>query len=369
MNDFDRKLRDSLTTVQESYAGERRLDRIEMRARFIERYRRRRRMFVVGSVSLAGAAVVAIGMVAGGRLDIFAGQSSEVAGRPQEGVVVRVETGQQPVDAGIRPGGVWVANTGGSSIAHVDTKTNTVVNRITLDGSPQEVDVGEEAVWVAGFGRVTAIDPTTDEIIGAAPVGDASETISISVGEGAVWAVIGGHSLVRVDPITFEVDAIEEVERPVDVAARDGAIWVLDAKRGLLKLDPPTSQVLGEPIVVAAAQADISAGKGVVWIADKKDDTILRIDAATSAVSGIYQVEGTYLDIAVTESVVWVLSSTEGHGLLTAIDPTTNTGEALGTPLELAGDPVEVSIGGGGVWVVARADGSILRIDPGSVID
>jgi streptogramin lyase len=193
-----------------------------------------------------------------------------------------------------------------------------------------------------------------------------SDTISISVGEGAVWAVVGGRSLVRIDPVTFQKDDIEEVKEPVDVAARDGAIWVLDAKSGLVKLDPPTSRVLGEPIVVAAAQADISAGQGVVWIADKKDDTMFRIDAATSGVSGIYQVEGTYLDIAVTDEVVWVLSSTDGQGLLTALDPV--NGESLGTPLEIAGEPVEVSIGGGGIWVVERAGGAILRIDPSSVI-
>lgn len=368
MSDLDRMLRESLTSVQESYAEERQADRIEMRARFVERYRRRRRMFVVGSVALTGAAVVAIGLVAGGQINVFADRpSEEVAGRPQEGVVVRVETGQEPVDAGIRPGGVWVANTGGSSIAHVDTESDSVVNRILLDGSPQEVDVGENAVWVAGFGMVTAIDPETDEIIGAADVGETSDTISISVGEGAVWAVVGERSLVRIDPSTFESDPIEQVAQPVDVAARDGVIWVVDREQGLLKLDPSTSEVLGEPINVPAGQADISAGLGVVWIADKEDDTLIRIDAATSAVTDIFQVQGKYLDLAVTQTATWVLSSTDGGALLTALDPV--SGDALGSRLELAGDPVEVSVGGGGVWVVARADGSILRIDPTTVID
>ncbi|HYI44963.1 MAG TPA: hypothetical protein VE174_05800 [Actinomycetota bacterium] len=367
MNDFDKRLRDSLTSVQQSYAEERQADRIEMRARFIQRYRSRRRMFVIGSVALAGAAVVAVGLVAGGSLDIFADRSpSEVAGRPQEGVSVRVETGKEPIDAGIRPGGVWVANAGGSSIAHVDTESNTVVERILLDGSPQEVDVGENAVWVAGFGRVTAIDPRTDEILGFAPVGDASDAISISVGEGAVWAVVGEKSLVRIEPSTFATDVIEQVEQPVDVAARDGAIWVVE-QRGVMKLDPATSEVLGEPITVPAGQADISAGLGAVWIADKQDDRLIRIDAATSAGLKIFEIEGRYLDLAVTEDAAWVLSSAGGRGLLTAIDPVNGT--ALGASLELAGDPVEVSIGGGGVWVVARSDGSILRIDPERVID
>jgi streptogramin lyase len=214
---------------------------------------------------------------------------------------------------------------------------------------------------------VTAIDPATDEIIGAADVGDASDTISVSVGEGAVWAVVGERSLVRVDPKTFAVDDIEQVQDPVDVAARDGAIWVLDSKQGLLKLDPPTSTLLGRPITVPAGQGDISAGRGVVWIADKKDDTLIRIDAATSAVTGIFQVEGTYLDLALTETSTWVLSATDGHGLLTALDPV--TGDALGTPIALEGDPVEVSVGGSGVWVVARAGGAILRIDPEASTD
>jgi hypothetical protein len=76
-------------------------------------------------------------------------------------------------------------------------------------------------------------------------------------------------------------------------------------------------------------------------------------------------VKGTYIDIAVSENVVWVLSSSNGKALLTALD--TTTARALGASLKLEGDPVEVSSGGGDVWVTARSAGAIFRIDPAAI--
>lgn len=365
MNDLDRLLKDSLNAVRDSYAEERQADRFETRARFIERYKRRRRFVTVGSMALAGAAVIAIGMFATDRFDPFADrQPSEVAGELPRGVVSAVVTGNEPVDSGIRTGGVWVANAGDATLSHVDAQADRVLRDIELDGAPQEVDVGLDRIWVAGFGRVTAIDPSTDEIVDEATVGSEDASLSISVGEGYVWTVVDDTELVRIDPTTFEVEPIPAATAPVDVAARDGSVWVVDADRGLLQLDPISGELRTDPEPSLNTGSDISAGGGIVWLASREDDTVVRFPVG-GGTPGTFRVRGTYIDMAVSEEIVWVLSRPNGHALLTAVDP--EQGRQLGKPLKLEGDPVEVSSGGGSVWVVARELGAILRIDPASI--
>jgi streptogramin lyase len=369
MNDLDRRLKDSLNAVRDSYAEERQSDRFETRARFIERYRNRRRFVAVGSVALAGAALIAVGWFATGQFDLFAERErgSEVAGELPRGVVSSVVTGTDPVDSGIRTGGVWVANAADSTVSHVDPSINRIVADIQLDGAPQEVDVGLDAIWVAGFGRVTAIDPLTDEVRGAATVGSEDARLSISVGEGYIWTIVDGRELVRVDPATFEVEPIGTTSAPVDVAARDGSVWVLDTERGLMQLDPVSGELRTDPEPSLNSSTDVSAGRGVVWLASREDNSVVRFAAEGGGPPRFFEVRGDYIDMAVSESIVWVLSRPNGHALLTALD--TQTANPLGAPLRLEGDPVEVSSGGGGVWVVARELGAILRIDPAAVAD
>ena len=368
MNDLDKRLKDSLMAVRDSYADQREEDRVEARTRFIERYRFRRRLWTAGSVVVVGTALVAGLLFTNGRFDLFADRApdQDLAGKLPKGVISAVVTGSEPVDSGIRLGQVWVANAGDSNVVHVDPSLDRVVAEIPLDGAPQEVDVGQENIWVAGFGRVTAIDPATDEVIGSAQVGEVDDSISVSVGEGFVWAIVDESRLLKVDPATYEAEAVAATTAPVDVAARDGSVWVLDRERGLMRLDPVTTELVTEPAVTFRRRsADISAGGGVVWVASETDDTVIRFTAEGSTPPGTFQVSGTYVDMAVSESIVWVLSRSGDRSILTALDP--RTLRALGEPLELVGDPVEVSSGGGDVWVTARAAGAILRIDSASV--
>ncbi len=364
MNDLDRRLRESLTQVRDSYEEERRDSRLEARVRFIERYRRRRMVFRVGTVALAGAAIVGIAVFATTGLDPFSEGPSDVAGDLPRGVIAAIETGDDPVDTGIRMGGVWVANAGDNTLTNVVPATNDVEATIELEGSPQEVDAGEGGIWVAGFGRVTAFNTETNERINSVEVGDESDTITLSVGEGAVWVVVDESRLLKLDPTSFTLEEIPAASAPVDVAARDGSVWVVDSEQGLLQLDPVTGQPRGEPIE-EVNQGDVSGGQGVVWIGDPTDNTVTRFDATTREFEGNVNVRGTYIDMAVSATTIWVLSNPDGQVLLTAVNP--DNRRPIGKPLKLIGDPVEVSAGSGGVWVVARDLDAVLRIDPAAI--
>ncbi len=368
MNELDRLLRESLTEVRDSYAEERQGDLFEARARFIERYRRRRRFFAIGSVALAGAAVLAVGAIATGRVALFADGSPDVAGRPGEGILARVPTGQRPVDIALRPEGVWVVNEGDSTLARIDPESNEVTAELSLAGRPQEVDLGDSAVWVAGFGRITAIDPTSGDEIDSVDLGAESDRMVLSVGDGGVWAIVGARDLYNIDPQSLDAQPVPVVERPVDVMVRDGSVWVLDARRGLLRLDPKTTEPVGRPIGQAASSTgDLHGGNGIVWIAAKDDDTIIQVDATTGVYAGDFQVPGIYVDMAVTESVAWVISRSNGVALLNAIDPV--SGEPLSDPMRLPRGAGEVGAGERGVWITDVGGQGVIRIDTHAALD
>jgi streptogramin lyase len=364
MNDLDRLLKQSLTEVRESFAEERGTDRVESRARFIERYRRRRIIFRAGSAVLVGAAVVAAFAVSTGRLQLFAGDAAEVAARLGRGVVAQIDTGRKPVDIGLRPGGVWVVHDEDSILALVNPMTNELEASIPLDGPAQEVDVGQGGVWVAGFGHVTPVDLRTNELAGGAKVGLASDSIEISVGEGAVWAIVAHDRLVRIDPKTLQKETIEGLQAPRDVAAREGAVWVLDEEDGIVRLDPETGSPVGKPIPLTAT-GDISIDGGVVWIGDEGSNTVFKIKPRTTAFGGNFQVPGRYIDMALYEDAVWVLSRQGDRTLLSAIDRATM--KSLAEPVRLRAAAVEVSASKDGVWVVSEDEG-LLHIDPNTVL-
>jgi hypothetical protein len=365
MTDLDRLLKQSLTDVRESFAEERTTDRGEARARFIERYRRRRIYFRAGSAVLVGAAVVAAFAFSTGRIQLFADDAAEVAARLGRGVVAQIDTGRDPVDVGLRPDGVWVVHEEDSLLSLVNPATNELDDTIPLEGPAQEVDVGEGHVWVAGFGHVTPVDLQTNELARGAKVGLPSDPIEIAVGEGAVWAIVARERLVRIDPETLQVETIEGFSAPRDVAAREGAVWVLDEVEGLVRLDPTTGSTVGKPIKSIATNGDISIGGGVVWIGDERSNVVLKFSPRTTAFGGTFSVPGRYIDMAVHEDAVWVLSWNGRRTLLSAIDHV--TGDPLSDPVVLRTDAVEVSASKDGIWVVSKSEG-LLHVDPDAIL-
>jgi YVTN family beta-propeller protein len=99
--------------------------------------------------------------------------------------------------------------------------------------------VGERAVWVVarpgfrccppeavGTGTLTRIDPTTNSVEAAIPIG--GEPAGVAVGEGAIWiADPGTRSVVRVDPKRNRiVERIRVGARPRGIAVGDGSVWI-----------------------------------------------------------------------------------------------------------------------------------------------
>ena len=370
-DDLDRLLRDSLKSAGDRYDGIKSPQRkAAARARFLERYEKRRWVFpfttAVAAAALAGVIAVGVYVVVDSPGAPPRERDSEIAAGQE--AIVSFPVDGDPVDIGVRDTGVWVADAADGELARFDPATGDPVSSIAV-GDPRSLSIGVGSVWVGDptAGHLYQVDKKTDAVVGEpVTVGDPAPSMSISVGDEAVWVVIDGR-LKMVDLETHEVTEVPGVARPVDVAANVGMVWVLDGAQGLVRLDPTTGETVGEPIPVQGLTGDVYSGAESVWVADRGDDTIVSVDPETGRLQDISRVRGTYLDMGFDSTAMWVLSRAGGtSGYLTPLDLT--TGDPLREPLRLDGQPVDVATGAGAVWVALRGEDSVARVDPVSVI-
>ena len=235
-------------------------------------------------------------------------------------------------------GSVWVAapnlRPDGSrgNLVRIDPDTNEIVATIHIGGPIRGVAIGDRSVWVGlpdeGTGKVFRVDPATDEVVdsvrvgvgvGSVVFGEGSvwanhefagshvtridpATVEVSgafdvpvvkaAGEGALWAA-NGDSVVRIDPVSGDVQATIPVERAQDVALDGSEAWVLVSPRSsdpalfmaiggtaaVRLVDAATNQVVGEPVALDDLQPiGIAAGEGGAWVVDYDAGILTRID-------------------------------------------------------------------------------------------
>jgi DNA-binding SARP family transcriptional activator/DNA-binding beta-propeller fold protein YncE len=134
-------------------------------------------------------------------------------------------------------GALWVS--GNSDLVRIDAASRTASAPIRLGVLvPTAIAVGEGAVWVAatpgfhccppktvGTGTLTRIDPKTNSVDAATPVG--GSPAGLAVGEGSIWiADPATRSVVRFDPKTNDFVRIRVGARPRGIAVGGGFVWV-----------------------------------------------------------------------------------------------------------------------------------------------
>ena len=211
------------------------------------------------------------------------------------------------------------------------------------------------ALWVAGFGAVSRLDPATGRIETRVRTPDTGDYSQIAVGEGSVW-ITGGGAVYRIDPSTNRVIAIVHLAGSVQgIAAEAGRIWVTRPTSSgpgeLIRIDPRTNRVAGPPIKVGPGPGQVIYGQGAVWVQNTSPASVVRVDPATGHVSTVIgtralapgsPVAGA---IAVGYGSLWAAS----NGFLTRVDP--RTGQVVASARIPRG--VAVAIGAGEVWVLA----------------
>lgn len=371
MNDLERRLRESLLEVRD--AGRIGADARQSVAkqRLIRRIQRRRRFTVAGAAVAAGAAAV-------GAFVFFSTYSgTQPAPNRDLGPVTIPGPARAVVEVGDGPtalsvGGlryVWSANTAGESVSRIDPATNQEILEVDLGSRPSDIGIGRGPVWVAlpETGEIVEVDPQDGAIrnnvaVAEGPVDD----IDLSVGAGALWAVVRGDHVSRVDPESLEVERFTVAASPTDVGVRGDVVRVLDSAGVIYQLDAVTGEEVGPPLEVDPHEAgNLTYAAGSLWFFADAGDAVTRLDPATGEVLGRVDPEGTVVDFVIDPDVAWILTRSDESGsaqptfLLTAVDRETTA--AVGEPIPVEGEPAAMVIAGKSLWLSLTAEDIVLR--------
>ena len=295
---------------------------------------RRRGLIAAGIAASAALAVVAVALVAAG-----GGEAEDIVDPTRSlGVVdprtnrltARVTVGVLPTAVAVGSGSVWVFNQGETTVSKIDAATRRLDSTIGIsEENPRAgsgIAYGFEAAWAGeGYaGTVTRIAADTDWGGAEQPIhlypADASDTLFVATGAGAVWAAsVRRSTIYRVDPPRRRLVVRAAVlPTPVGLAVGERAVWVISVRPGekpgalatsgtLERLDPSTAATIAvRPLPFAPS--GIAVGFGAVWVSLNTQDSVLRIDPRTSAVENVvrnavrYTPEGSSVDISLETS-------------------------------------------------------------------
>lgn len=232
-------------------------------------------------------------------------------------------------------------------------------------------DHGGDAARAAAAGEATARQPASaqaeirpmSELKVAATIPIAKQTDWVKVTSTAVWVGSKGpYAVSEIDPRTNTVTRVELPGDPCAGLAADAEnLWVpLCGKTPkLARVDLRKREVTGVfDVGPGAAEGGIAVGAGSVWLIVDKKGSLARIDPASgSIVDTVHLKPGSYNPVF-SEGRIWV---TRAEGAeLTIVDAT--TGKILGE-VPVGRHPRFLTAGGGGIWTLNQAEGSLSRVD------
>ena len=239
-------------------------------------------------------------------------------------VIARVTVGGSPSDVAIAPNGVWVTNWLDNTLSRIDPATSKVLQTLTLtlpgNAGPEAIAFGDGSLWVTTTeyddsdnllaGSLERVNPTTGQQQATIPIGKGAYDVEVS--PGAVWVTaLGDNALVRVDTATNTVAATIPVPGgPVGVAFGAGSLWVSSDDGKVARIDPATNSI-GTTISTQDTGGFVAFGGGAVWVTNgghegQADGRLTRIDPATNGVTASVTVGSWPWRLAYAGGSVWV---------------------------------------------------------------
>jgi YVTN family beta-propeller protein len=253
-----------------------------------------------------------------------------------------------------------------NSLAVIDPDTQHVVDAVPVGNRPGPVAVGAGSVWVGNIEDKTLsrIDPAGRRTVRTVPL-EATPT-ALAVGADAVWVAHGlrGH-VVRVDPQYYAKETIEVTGKPLyfpsaGVAVGAGSVWAVFGDSTLVRIDPVSLRKRGSTLA-GNGPAGIVADDRAIWVSNAGDSTVQRFDPETFDKGPLEEprsVGATPSGIATGVGAVWVACA--GDDVVVRIDPST---KAV-VQIPVGDGPTAVAVGAGAVWVANTPAGTVSRIDP-----
>ena len=253
-----------------------------------------------------------------------------------------------------------------NSLAAIDPHSNSVVAAVPVGTRPDAIAFGSSSLWIANVDdqTVSRIDPTTLRALRVLPV-DGAPT-GIAAGANSVWVAesdptASAISISRIDPEFNTIGRTVRIGNVVPggaaaVVAQGSTVWAAPSSGLLTRLDAATARVV-QRVDPNAGPAGIALGDQAVWVTDSEANNVTRIDrTGLTTPTPVGNEPG---GIAVGEGGVWV-ADTLGNAV-TRIDPDTS---AATTTIAVGRSPAGVAVGAGSVWVANSGDGTVTRIDP-----
>jgi hypothetical protein len=270
-DDLDRLLRESLGAVKKTYERERAPEPQRAESRLLQRLRRKRGWFGAGAALAAGVIALLVAFLAFSLPGLIRSHNSpQVAADNDPAIKLSVATDPQPVTVGIRYGKQWVGTSLGVQI--FSERDARFVHRVNLGAPPSDLRLGDTQAWVTlpALGEVASINERTYAIHRYHVVQGRAATMSLSVGDTAVWIVVNGERIVRLDLTTAKLLDVP-VSQPLDISARRSSeVWAF-TKSGLQRLDTNSGQPVGPLIPNPTSTGDIFIRDDAIYLARSKE--------------------------------------------------------------------------------------------------
>jgi YVTN family beta-propeller protein len=236
------------------------------------------------------------------------------------------------------------------------------VGAVSLDPGPDGLAVDDGTVWVANRrnGRVIPVDedsasPGEHTMVGPDPD-------SLAVGFGSVWVTnTDGNDVSRIDPESGEVmGTIDVGARPEGIAVSDEAVWVANGSGdSVTRISPDGGTATTLPVGDGPVQIAVT-GDDRVWVTLAEADRVVELDRESGEPIGQpVRVTGQPRGIAFDGGRLWVAATSGGY--LTTFRP--DQPGRLDQVARIRG-PREVRFGLGAIWVTTGLDGRLIAIDP-----
>ena len=179
----------------------------------------------------------------------------------------------------------------------------------------------------------------------------------------SVWVSNGPKNTVhRLDVTTNKVAAVIPVgARPCSgLAAGFGSVWVPNCiDKTVSRVDIKTNKVVATIAASpSASEGGIAASPEAVWLVTDAKGVLSKIDPATNTVTGTVEVPSASAGVTYGEGLVWV--TTPAKNMLTGVDPKTSK---VVYSIEVGPGPRFVTTGAGSVWTLNQGDGTVSRVD------
>jgi YVTN family beta-propeller protein len=267
-----------------------------------------------------------------------------------------------PPTAGVEPASMPAARRRWAS------RTNFVAAAAVILGAAGVVVAGVEAT----SGGEAHAKFATNSVVALAPSGSIAATVPVGArpvalapAAGALWvANLVDQTVTRVAvPSGRAVRSVPIGGAPTALAATKSALWVTDGSGNVSKLDPRYDRVVLRRRLAfarsgfygASAPRPTLAAFGSVWVVNP-DGFVSRMDARTGRRLASVDVGNDPSAIAAGAGSIWVTNRADGT--VTRIDPAT----LVTTTIPVGHGPAGVAVGDG-VWIANAADDAVVRVD------